>query len=168
NAGRLEQVGSPRELYERPATAFVAGFVGVANLFDEETSLRLFGRRAVHTLRPERVRVLPAGSSEGHVARVVDSQYLGAEIRLTCRLDAGGNVVASVPSTQSRIASRDQVVVWGANEKSRCTSSSAARCRHARSVRRGRRQRSNARRTRGWRRCSKSRRLGWVCRGWIH
>ena len=111
NAGRLEQVGSPRELYERPATAFVAGFVGVANLFDEETSLRLFGRRAVHTLRPERVRVLPEGSSEGHVARVVDSQYLGAEIRLACRLVAGGNVVASVPSTQSQIASRDQVVV---------------------------------------------------------
>ncbi|NBY56935.1 MAG: ATP-binding cassette domain-containing protein [Actinobacteria bacterium] len=102
NAGRLEQVGSPRELYERPATAFVAGFVGVANLFDEETSLRLFGRRAVHTLRPERVRVLPEGSSEGHVARVVDSQYLGAEIRLACRLVAGGNVVASVPSTQLR------------------------------------------------------------------
>ena len=111
NAGRLEQVGSPRELYERPATAFVAGFVGVANLFDEETSLRLFGRRAVHSLRPERVRVLPEGSSEGHVARVVDSQYLGAEIRLTCRLDSGGNVVASIPSAQARIASRDQVVV---------------------------------------------------------
>ena len=36
NGGRLEQVGAPRELYERPATAFVAGFVGVANLFDPE------------------------------------------------------------------------------------------------------------------------------------
>lgn len=110
NGGRLEQVGSPRDLYERPATAFVAGFVGVANLFDEPTSQRLFGRRAVHTLRPERVRVLPAGSSEGHAARVVDSQYLGAEIRLTCRLEAGGNVVASVPSAQARIASRDEAV----------------------------------------------------------
>jgi ABC-type Fe3+/spermidine/putrescine transport system ATPase subunit len=64
----------------------------------------------VHTLRPERVRVLPAVSSEGHAARVVDSQYLGAEVRLTCRLDAGGNVVASVPSAQARIASRDEAV----------------------------------------------------------
>ncbi|MFZ9806345.1 MAG: ABC transporter ATP-binding protein [Ilumatobacteraceae bacterium] len=110
NAGRLEQVGSPRDLYERPATSFVAGFVGVANLFDEETSQRLFGRRAIHTLRPERVSVLPAGSSEGHAARVVDSQYLGAEIRLTCQLDVGGNLVVSVPSTQCRIVSRDEVV----------------------------------------------------------
>ena len=67
NGGRLEQVGSPRDLYERPATAFVAGFVGVANLFDEPTSQRLFGRRAVHTLRPERVRVLPAEIGRAHV-----------------------------------------------------------------------------------------------------
>lgn len=110
NGGRLEQVGSPRDLYERPATAFVAGFVGVANLFDEETSQRLFGRRAVHTLRPERVRVLAAGASEGHAARVVDSQYLGAEMRITCRLDSGVIVVASVPSAQARIASRDEAV----------------------------------------------------------
>ncbi|MFM8506825.1 MAG: ABC transporter ATP-binding protein [Actinomycetota bacterium] len=110
NKGRLEQVGAPRELYERPATAFVAGFVGVANLFDEDVSQRLFGRRAVHTLRPERVRVLPASSSEGHAARVVDAQYLGAEIRLTCSLDAGANVVASIPSTQERATRRDEPV----------------------------------------------------------
>lgn len=110
NGGRLEQVGSPRDLYERPATAFVAGFVGVANMFDEEMSQLLFGHRAVHTLRPERVRVLPAGSSGGHPARVVDSVYLGAEIRLTCRLDAGCNVVVSAPSTQAQIASRDEQV----------------------------------------------------------
>jgi len=41
---------------------------------------------------------------------VVDSQYLGAEIRLTCQLDVGGNLVVSVPSTQARIVSRDEVV----------------------------------------------------------
>ena len=110
NKGRLEQVGGPRELYERPATAFVAGFVGIANLFDEETSQRLFGRRSVNTLRPERVRVLPASASEGHLAHVLDAQYLGAEIRLTCRLEDGGNVVASIPSTQERAPSRDEPV----------------------------------------------------------
>ena len=110
NKGRLEQVGAPRALYEHPNTAFVAGFVGVANLFDAELSQRLFGRRAVHTLRPERVRVLPASAAEGHAARVVDSQYLGAEIRLTCLLDGGGNVVASIPGTQEGAPSRDEQV----------------------------------------------------------
>jgi putative spermidine/putrescine transport system ATP-binding protein len=110
NQGHLEQVGGPRDLYEHPSTAFVAGFVGIANLFDEETSQRLFSRRSVHTLRPERVRVLPPSATEGHSARVVDSQYLGAEIRLTCRLEGGGIVVASIPSTQERAPSRDEQV----------------------------------------------------------
>ena len=110
NGGRLEQVGAPRELYERPATAFVAGFVGVANLFDPEMSQRLFGRRAVHTVRPERMQVLAVSSNQGHPARVVDAQYLGAEIRLACALDSGGNVVVSIPSTLENAPSRGEQV----------------------------------------------------------
>jgi putative spermidine/putrescine transport system ATP-binding protein len=111
NNGSLEQVGTPRELYERPATPFVAGFVGVANLFDPEVSLRLFGRRAVHTVRPERVRTSDSKTSHGHPARVFDAQYLGAEVRLSCELDGGGNVVASVPSATARIPSVDDRVI---------------------------------------------------------
>ncbi len=110
NHGRLEQVGSPRDLYERPTTAFVAGFVGVANLFDEVTSERLFGRRSMHTLRPERVTIEPAGSTTGHSARIVDSVYLGAEVRITCALVTGGKVVASVPGTNSGAVALDSEV----------------------------------------------------------
>ncbi|MFM7258265.1 MAG: ABC transporter ATP-binding protein [Acidimicrobiaceae bacterium] len=110
NKGRLEQVGAPRDLYERPTTSFVAGFIGEANLFNEDVSQRLFGRHAVHTLRPERVKVLPSSSAEGHAAQVVDAQYLGAEIRLTCKLDAGASVVASIPGTQERATTQGETV----------------------------------------------------------
>jgi putative spermidine/putrescine transport system ATP-binding protein len=110
NKGRLEQVGSPRDLYERPATAFVAGFVGLTNLFDAAMSLRLFGRSAIHTLRPERVRVVGGSSADGQPATVVDSQYLGAEIRLTCELASGGKVVASLPSTDNGIPTPHDIV----------------------------------------------------------
>src|SRR6188768_2724481 len=41
NAGRLEQVGTPQEIYDRPATAFVAGFVGASNLIDDDMSQRI-------------------------------------------------------------------------------------------------------------------------------
>lgn len=110
NKGCLEQVGTPRELYERPATAFVAGFVGVANLFDPEVSLRLCGRRAIHTVRPERIRLTEPAAGNGHSARVVDAQYLGAEVRLSCELGGGGKVVVSVPSANVRIPSVDDSV----------------------------------------------------------
>ena len=43
NDGRVEQVGTPQEIYDRPATSFVAGFVGTSNLLDAEQSARLLG-----------------------------------------------------------------------------------------------------------------------------
>ena len=50
NSGRIEQLGSPTDVYERPATEFVAGFIGVSNLIERD------GRRI--TVRPEKVRLL--------------------------------------------------------------------------------------------------------------
>ena len=52
NAGRIEQVGTPAEVYEHPANEFVAGFVGVSNVVERD------GRR--FTIRPEKVRLLRA------------------------------------------------------------------------------------------------------------
>src|SRR5207248_11743024 len=55
NQGRIEQVGTPVEVYERPATPFVSGFVGTSNVLERE------GRR--FTIRPEKVRLLSAGDT---------------------------------------------------------------------------------------------------------
>src|SRR3954454_11167804 len=87
SAGRLEQVGPPGEVYERPVNEFVAGFVGVSNVLERD------GRR--FTVRPEKIRVLegdeapPAGWTEepGTVREVV---YLGAVTRYMVDLEAGG------------------------------------------------------------------------------
>ena len=61
NAGRIEQVGAPAEVYERPASEFIAGFVGVSNLLERG------GRR--FTIRPEKVRLLEDGAHERRPAR---------------------------------------------------------------------------------------------------
>ena len=103
NNGRIEQVGSPRDIYERPTTAFVAGFVGTSNLLSAAISQRLLGVAAAHTVRPERVRLLgaadPVGTDEVFVDGTVTTvQYLGAESRLTIRLADGSDIVASVSS----------------------------------------------------------------------
>ncbi len=65
NRGRLEQVATPTELYERPATRFVAQFLGAANLLDEAEARRLCGRPAA-MIRPERIRLVPlSGAAAG-------------------------------------------------------------------------------------------------------
>jgi putative spermidine/putrescine transport system ATP-binding protein len=92
SAGQIEQVGTPIEVYEQPATEFVAGFIGVSNLIDRD------GDRL--TVRPEKVYLLfddsepaPAGAhvESGTVDEVV---YLGVITRFRVQLDGGGHLVA--------------------------------------------------------------------------
>src|ERR671911_145843 len=93
NDGRIEQIGTPEAIYEHPATAFVAGFVGASNIVDAETAEQLTGRRQAFSLRPERIRIAPDGADvvvEGTVAHV---QYHGASTRIAVALAADGRVL---------------------------------------------------------------------------
>jgi putative spermidine/putrescine transport system ATP-binding protein len=93
NHGRIEQIGTPEAIYEHPATAFVAGFVGASNIVDAETAARLVGRREPFSLRPERIRLgLDPRTGDGtadHGAdgTVVSVQYHGASTRIEVALD---------------------------------------------------------------------------------
>ena len=107
NHGRIEQVGTPREIYDHPQTSFVAGFVGTSNVLDPATSARVLGVGATHSVRPERIRLVAVGSAgsrvdDGEVSvdgTVVDVQYLGAECRVRVQLDdSPAHLLASVPS----------------------------------------------------------------------
>ena len=106
NNGCIEQVGTPREIYDQPATAFVAGFVGSSNLLSPDESERILGVRATHTIRPERVRVVvDADVSVGEVVvsgTVADIQYTGADSRIRIQIEGesanGRHLLASVPS----------------------------------------------------------------------
>ena len=104
NEGRVEQVGVPQEIYDRPATSFVAGFVGTSNLLDAEQSARLLGVAQPHTLRPERIRLAKGDdvvSNERSATGTVDDvQYLGPISRVRITLAEGGRLVASVPSDE--------------------------------------------------------------------
>jgi putative spermidine/putrescine transport system ATP-binding protein len=102
NRGRIEQVGSPGEVYQRPSTAFVAGFVGTSNLLSSQASSVLLGVPALHTVRPERITLVPDGGAvpDGRVAAggtVREVVYAGPTTRAVVDLDAGGELVALAP-----------------------------------------------------------------------
>ncbi|HEX6755195.1 MAG TPA: ABC transporter ATP-binding protein [Mycobacteriales bacterium] len=105
NAGRVEQVGTPAEIYERPATPFVAGFVGTSNLLTGAVAHSLLGAEGTYVLRPEKVRLAAAGepigadevTAGGELAEVI---YAGAETRLYVDLDAGARMVAAFPNVE--------------------------------------------------------------------
>jgi putative spermidine/putrescine transport system ATP-binding protein len=95
--GRIVQVGTPLELYERPRTHFVAGFVGTSNILNGETAAAVTGSPRPFSVRPEKIRLLaldvpvPDGhcSAEGTVRDVV---YLGMNSRYAVELDTGFNM----------------------------------------------------------------------------
>ncbi len=112
NNGRIEQIGSPAEVYERPATEFVAGFVGTSNLLRGEASLKVLGLDGVFSVRPEKIHLgdpaqaLGEGEhgADGTVAEVV---YVGDATRFVVDLDAGGRLVAlqqNIHRTSSDVA----------------------------------------------------------------
>lgn len=107
--GRIEQVGTPREIYDRPTTRFVAGFIGRANIFDamQETGLRLAPADAAPAacwlLRPECV-TLDAWPADGPnaVSGVVEVvSFLGTGTHLSLRLPSGRLLLAEGPAAWS-------------------------------------------------------------------
>jgi putative spermidine/putrescine transport system ATP-binding protein len=107
NAGKIEQLAAPRELYARPRTAFVARFVGGANVIDDVDLARVvFGRAQPFALRPESIFVMPEHSAPpaGNAAapgRVIAVQFHGAASRWQVKLDAGPTFGAHVGEDHS-------------------------------------------------------------------
>lgn len=102
--GRIEQLGSPVDLYDHPANEFVAGFIGVSNVVD------LDGRRLV--VRPERIRLLDPDEAPGlgaHVENGVvrDVTYAGMVTRYAVQLDRGGRLLVVLQNLESAARAPD-------------------------------------------------------------
>ena len=85
NRGRIEQVGAPTEIYEKPRTRFVADFIGEINILDETGQAR--------ALRPEKIRLVAPG--EARVAGIVETaNFLGGATLYRVRADDGRTLMA--------------------------------------------------------------------------
>src|SRR5699024_6308315 len=94
NHGRIEQVGTPAEIYERPSTSFVAGFVGTSNVLQGEAARRIMGRDGAFSVRPEKIHLVRSDEPvpDGHVVAtgtVAEVVYAGATTRFVVDIDDG-------------------------------------------------------------------------------
>ena len=123
NAGRIEQVGTPSEVYEHPATPFVAGFVGTSNLISGAAAQAILGRDGTWSIRPEKIRISPgmvdaaAGEHAAHgvVREVV---YVGMSTRFVVDLKAGGTLMcvrqnsATASGEDGALRGADVTLLW--------------------------------------------------------
>jgi putative spermidine/putrescine transport system ATP-binding protein len=116
NDGRVMQVGTPEEIYTRPASRFVADFVGSSNVLGPEFVQSVTGKSSWGSLRPEAIKVAKAGRSKSELAGTVFSRsYLGSTTRLGVDLN-GTRLHAVVPSAGDLPAEGDRVVLSFAPE----------------------------------------------------
>ncbi|HEX9839946.1 MAG TPA: ABC transporter ATP-binding protein [Anaerolineales bacterium] len=98
NEGRIEQVGAPSDIYERPVSAFVAGFVGTSNLISGDVAKRITGSDQTFSVRPEKIHLgASGGSTDGNMVSidgvVRDVVYLGLYTRYLVQIDEGSDLV---------------------------------------------------------------------------
>ncbi|MBN8638547.1 MAG: ABC transporter ATP-binding protein [Anaerolineae bacterium] len=106
NQGKIEQLGTPAEVYERPQTEFVAGFVGVSNIVRGDAARKITGEPVPFSIRPEKIRLCPPDtpttpdmySEEGMIRDVV---YLGMYTRYLVELMDGGDLTVVEQNLQS-------------------------------------------------------------------
>jgi putative spermidine/putrescine transport system ATP-binding protein len=112
NQGHIEQVGAPAEIYEYPATEFVAGFVGTSNLISGDAAKTITGSPDTFSIRPEKIHLYAPGekvgqdycSAQGTIREVV---YLGTNTRFLVEI-AGGSLLTVI---EQNIASTSMEVL---------------------------------------------------------
>ncbi|MFJ9852374.1 ABC transporter ATP-binding protein [Streptomyces sp. NPDC101150] len=108
DGGRIQQTGPPLEVYDHPATAFVAGFVGTTNLLRDEAAARVVGAPGTYSIRPERIRIAEPGSvpgpgERGLPGRITDIAHAGAHTRFVVRLDGGDDRLTVLRQNTARM-----------------------------------------------------------------
>ena len=129
NEGVVAQIANPQDVYERPATSFVAGFIGVSNLLPGEVvsangngrALRLDsgtvvplpqsttlapGDRCQAIVRPEKLAVNAEGHDAGVTGKLESSIYLGTATQLVARMPDGASLTALVPNVDEEARKR--------------------------------------------------------------
>ena len=91
NEGRIAQIGTPQDIYDRPATRFVADFVGSSNVLPPDMTRSLGGPAQWASLRPEATRLAATGPLSGTVTAL---RYLGSGTRVL--IDANGTEIAAM------------------------------------------------------------------------
>jgi putative spermidine/putrescine transport system ATP-binding protein len=123
NTGRIEQIGSPAEIYEHPASVFVAGFVGVSNLVSGPAAASIPGVPQAFSIRPEKIHIAAPGSAAPADSCAVDGTissvlYLGASTRFHVALAGGGELTVidqnRAETASSALARQGQAVrlIW--------------------------------------------------------
>ncbi|WP_310412801.1 TOBE-like domain-containing protein [Chamaesiphon sp. OTE_8_metabat_110] len=125
NKGRIEQVGTPAEIYNRPNNAFVMGFIGPVNILPSSSNIfqnyRLATTNPQMFLRPQDIAIETGSSTSTVAAKVNRVTHLGSEIQAELALDDGQVIMAHLTRErfdELQLAPQQQVFIKPKEAKS--------------------------------------------------
>jgi putative spermidine/putrescine transport system ATP-binding protein len=108
NNGRVEQIGDAEDVYEHPATAFVAGFVGSSNIFGGASAKAIFGRDGSFAVRPEKISIAARGAARAGwitaTGTVEDVVYAGSTTRIVVTGPVGAAIIATLLNADTTLS----------------------------------------------------------------
>jgi putative spermidine/putrescine transport system ATP-binding protein len=122
NDGKIEQIGTPEEVYEYPASEFVADFVGNANIIHKKLAFELTGQGNSFSIRPERIKFLKNNSLQQNdlcvaEGKIKDIHYHGASTRFLLQLSDGNEIVLIEQSFENRLSNPAEKYDIGVRKK---------------------------------------------------
>ncbi len=117
NKGRIIQVGTPEDIYQRPTTRFVADFVGSSNVLTPDQAPRFGGTGRWTSLRPESIVIDAAAEAMDirQAAEVIDQQFQGAMRKTRLRIN-GIEICAMAPASQTLGVGQAVTVGWSQSD----------------------------------------------------
>jgi putative spermidine/putrescine transport system ATP-binding protein len=123
NEGRVEQIGTPQEVYEKPATRFVAGFLGVSNILAGDIAQQVTGKHDTVNIRPERIWLEPENyqiknEETGVTGTIIEAAYIGANTIYVLETQIGVRITVTrlneeLPAQSANFVAGDRVMaVW--------------------------------------------------------
>lgn len=102
--GRIEQLGTPEQIYSHPESEFVADFVGSSNLFSRDEANRFIGQNVSFAIRPERIHFGEGGSGTHSIQGVVvETVFSGSTTKVWVNIGGDKTLVAAVPAASENL-----------------------------------------------------------------
>ncbi|MCC5815401.1 MAG: ABC transporter ATP-binding protein [Leptospira sp.] len=110
--GKVEQIGTPYEIYEKPNTEFVANFVGLSNILSGKEAQELLGSDKTYLIRPEKIGIQPLGTNDESAnssdikleCEIEELVYSGSNTKIEAKSNSGLKIISVIPNSQKYIS----------------------------------------------------------------
>ena len=111
NEGKIEQIGTPSEIYSSPNSSFVANFVGTSNIFDKSIAKEIFNIDSAFSIRPEKISLLinEADNQYSIDGKIIEKQFQGSFVKLIIETTFGKQLIVNLNQSNPNLSLGNEI-----------------------------------------------------------